>query len=104
MITTYIGTLRHNDLTKCTFEMHMTDICKYNPMSQTVKVDTWKNVTGWQIITEEDATKLEKDMDEYSIDPCHEYCRLMLENGETATYNNSMVDMFIFSTVDIVHN
>ena len=53
----------------------------------------YKNVEAFEIISGESATKLEESMD-IDIDEHHEYLRLYLANGETATFRNSHTILF----------
>ena len=55
----------------------------------------YKNVLNWEIITGQDAEEIESMTDDDGTDDLHEYLVLHLENGDTATFRNSYVDMFI---------
>ena len=72
--------------------------CKYTATAETfensIKVE-YKNVINWEIITGKDAEEIESMTDEDGTDDLHEYLVLNLENGDTATFRNSYVDMFI---------
>ena len=95
MKTTYTRTLFVEDLTKATFKLYITEEPKWIAKEeQEVK---YTGVKSWTIITGEDATVLEEDYigDSEMFDELHEYLILNFENGDTATFRNSHVDMFI---------
>lgn len=61
--------------------------------AKTVRYD---GVKCWDIITGAEAAQLEKDggMGADDMDMLHEYLVLRFEDGDTATFRNSCVDMF----------
>ena len=67
---------------------------KYNADSEKVAEVEYKNIRGYEIVTEEKVTKIGLTIDESSRDEYNEYLIITLEDGETATFCNSHVDMF----------
>jgi len=51
---------------------------------------------GFEVITGEAAAQIENESDGSCIDEYHEYLVLHFENGDTATFRNSHVDLFKF--------
>ena len=96
MKTTYTGTLFYiNNLVEATVKVFIHDIIKYEDENMGHKV-TYTGVKSWDIIQGgEEAKAIEIDADVESMDPFHEYLVLHFENGDTATFRNSFVDMFI---------
>lgn len=72
------------------------DKCKYT-MSDFAdhREVTYTDIEHWEVWDGDDARYLEKDTDGSCIDDYHEYLVLFFENGETATFRNSYVDMFL---------
>lgn len=79
---------------KVDFDVHVYDGSKYTAKSLSVKVVTYRNVVEWHILTDDEAKEVESLTDENSWDENHEYLELHFENGETATFRDSYVDMF----------
>ena len=97
MKKTYTGTLFTPDLTKATVRLFITEGNKYNreTRGKTTEVK-YTGVKAWDIIEGgNEAEEIESLTDSNSIDENHEYLVLHFENGETATFRNSYVDMFI---------
>lgn len=68
------------------------DRCKYDAESVKVAEVEYKNIIGYKVETIEAAEILAAGFDE--VDEYNEYLTLTFENGETATFRNSHVDMF----------
>lgn len=69
------------------------DGVKYNADSEKV-VEVEYQIKGYEVVTGSRATEIGLSTDENSRDEYNEYLVLELENGETATFCNSHVDMF----------
>ena len=69
------------------------DGVKYNADSEKV-AEVEYQIKGYEVVTGSRATEIGLSTDENSRDECNEYLALELENGETATFCNSHVDMF----------
>lgn len=95
MKKTYTRTLMHKDLTKATVEIEVHEALKWEATQEDEMVVTYKGIKAWSIISDEDATEIESMTDASGIDEYHEYLVLHFANGETATFRNSHVDMFI---------
>lgn len=87
-----IDSRTYGEIVKVQVEIH--DNCKYEKGSKPVALAEYSNLEWWEIVNGEDAINIELDLDKDEVDPYHEYLVLHLENGETATYRNSFVDMF----------
>ena len=75
--------------------------CKYEAAKaghtevfENCKTVNYKDLVDWYIITGEDAAEIEAHTDDSCIDDNHEYLELHFEDGSTATFRNSYVDMF----------
>lgn len=68
---------------------------KYNADSVKVAEVEYKNIKGYEVVTGERATEIGLETDENSRDEYNEYLVITLDNGETSTFCNSHVDMFI---------
>lgn len=69
------------------------DESKYNSSSMIV-ARSFYQIKGYEVVTGSRATEIGLSTDENSRDENNEYLVLELENGETATFRNSYVDMF----------
>lgn len=69
------------------------DGVKYNADSEKV-AEVEYQIKGYEVVTGNRATEIGLSTDENSRDEYNEYLVLELENGETATFCNSHVDMF----------
>lgn len=68
---------------------------KYNKESEKVAEVEYNNIKGYEVVIGDEATKIGLETDENSRDEYNEYLVITLEDGETATFCNSHVDMFI---------
>jgi len=97
MKKTYTQTFTIRDLTKATIELEVFDGNKYaddfNELAG--KKVKYTGVKAWSIINGEDADKIEAESDGTCIDENHEYLILQFADGDTATFRNSHVDMWI---------
>ena len=94
MTKTYTQTFMIRDLTAKTFVLRVYEGCKYNTEEEGKEV-RYNNVKAWTISDGEDAEKIEAETDGSCIDEFHEYLTLHFANGDTATFRNSHVDMWI---------
>ena len=67
---------------------------KYNLENEKVAEVEYNNIRGYEVVTGERATEIGLETDENSRDEYNEYLIITLEDGETATFCNSHVDMF----------
>ena len=70
------------------------DGVKYNADSKVV-AEVEYQIEGFEVVTGDRATEIGLKTDENSRDEYNEYLVLNLGKGETATFCNSHVDMFI---------
>lgn len=96
MKKTYTGTLTRPDLTKATVELFVTEAVKYEARLEDEKSVKYTGVKAWSIVDGEDAEEIESMTDASGVDEYHEYLVLHFANGETATFRNSHVSMFIW--------
>lgn len=70
--------------------------CKYDKESGVIELAKYSNIKEWEIVTEDDANEIEKELERRNIelDRYHEYLVLHLTDGNTATFKNSCVEMF----------
>lgn len=73
--------------------IEITDLPKYEEGSEVIEELRYKDVDGFEVISGEKAEELERlcDIDE---DENHEYLRIYMNNGETATFRNSHAILF----------
>lgn len=73
--------------------IEITDLPKYEEGSEVIEELRYKNVDGFEVISGEKAEEFERlcDIDE---DENHEYLRIYMSNGETATFRNSHAILF----------
>lgn len=96
MTTTYNRTLFLEDLTKATVILHIFENSKYSEdRGEEHKVE-YTGVKSWSIVDGEDAAQIEAESDGSCIDELHEYLVLSFANGDTATFRNNHVAMFIW--------
>ena len=67
---------------------------KYDFSNEKVAEVTYNNIRGYEVVTGERATEIGNTTDENSRDEYNEYLVITLNNGDTATFCNSHVDMF----------
>ena len=60
-----------------------------------VKDIYYRNIRGFEVVTGERATKIGEETDDNSRDEYNEYLVITLEDGNTSTFCNSHVDLFI---------
>ena len=97
MIKTYTETwtMSNARLREATIRLLVYKEDKYTEEITDEKEITYTGLTAWDIITGGDeAEEIESMTDESGIDEHNEYLVLHFEEGETATFRNSHVDMF----------
>lgn len=67
---------------------------KYNRDSEKVAEVEYNNIQDFEVVTGDRAIEIGLETDGNSIDEYNEYLIITLEDGETATFCNSHVDMF----------
>ena len=82
-----------------TVTLDVYDVCKYT--AKTVEELNEKQIKysaciGFEVVSGKEAEVIESETDNSCIDDFHEYLVLYFENGETATFRNSYVDLFMF--------
>lgn len=95
---TYDGTwtISKERLPKATFIIEIFGDTKYN-QAEPDKTVEYKGVTSWDIIEGgAEAEAIEAETDASGVDEYHEYLTLHFEDGETATYRNSHIDLRIY--------
>jgi len=78
-------------------EIEIYSECKYTAALKTLEESKrvrYNGIVNWEIVSGEDAQEIESHTDDSCIDDLREYLVLHFENGETATFRNSYVDMF----------
>lgn len=99
MKSTYTRTLfiDNEELQKATIKIFVHDGCKYTTKTHKILDEMrYKGLTAWDIIEGgEEAEEIEKGFDASNADEYHEYLVLHFNDGTTATFKNSHVDMFI---------
>ena len=94
MRRTYTETFIIKDLTKATFTLEIYEGNKYNTTEEGKKIQ-YTGVKAWTLLTGEDAEEIEAETDGSCIDEFHEYLQLEFADGDTATFRNSHVDMWV---------
>lgn len=99
MKTTFNRTMMIEDLTKAVVELHIFENCKYTNKSVELIEETvlkYKGVKSFSIIEGgEEAEEIESRIDKSGVDEYHEYLVLHFQNGTTAAFRNSHVNMFL---------
>lgn len=67
---------------------------KYDKEAVKVEELFYNGVVSFLVVSGAGARQIEAQTDELSEDPYHEYLVIMFEDGTTATFRNSYVDMF----------
>lgn len=94
MKKTYTGTIFNPNLSEAEIKVVRYNKCKYIKDSEPVERSYFTKVTSWDVISGgEEAKEVEDNIK--TVDENHEYLILHFETGETTTFMNSHVDMFI---------
>ena len=98
MKKTYTGTMFYpTNLAEATIVLRVYEQTKYEADAEDAIEVKYTGVTSWDIISGgEEAEEIERDTDGSCIDENHEYLVLHFEDGETSTFRNSHVSMFIW--------
>ena len=67
---------------------------KYEATSEKIAEVKYNNIRGYEVVTGEKATEIGNTTDEASRDAYNEYLVITLNDGGTATFCNSNVDLF----------
>ena len=98
MKRTYTQTfMKSNEkLQKATITVYVYDADKYTGNIKEEKEVKYTGLTAWDIVEGgEEAEEIEAMTDASGVDEHHEYLVLHFNNGTTATFRNSHVDMHI---------
>lgn len=89
MVRTYERTMMIKDLSKAKVEVFI---------HETEKEIKYTGLKSWSIYSGDDAKEIEKEFINSGLeaDELGEYLRLNFTNGETATYRNTRVSLFIW--------
>ena len=88
-------TMSNEKLRKAIVKLYVYNADKYTDDITDEKEIKYTGLTAWDIIVGgEEAEEIESMTDESGIDEHHEYLVLHFEDGKTATFRNSHVDMF----------
>ena len=68
---------------------------KYDLSNEKVGEIVYKDIEGFEVVIGEKATEIESMTDMESRDEYNEYLVITLKDGETATFRNSYVDLFM---------
>ena len=67
---------------------------KYDLSNEKVAEVEYKDIEGFEVVTGERATEIGSMTDEESKDEYNEYLGITFQDGQTATFCNSHVDLF----------
>lgn len=96
MIRTYERTTFIEDLTQTTFTLFIHEATKYEAKPEDERKVTYTGVKAWSIVEGgKEAEEIESTTDASGVDENHEYLILHFENGNTGTFRNSHVEMFL---------
>lgn len=96
MKRTYTCTTFHPDLRTAKFELKLYKESKYSDLEPMDRIQ-YTGVTAWDIIAGgEEAEEIEAQYGLEGIDARHSYLVLHFEDGSTATFKNTRVEMFIW--------
>ena len=100
MKKTYTRTMgmTNEELQQATVTIEWTEGTKWGAhwRGEEIKEIRYTGLTQWSLVDGEDAAKIEAEIgDDTMLDECHEYLVLEFNDGTTATFRNSHVNMFI---------
>ena len=81
--------------TNANVELEIHEEVKYFDQGENFTRIQYSGVTAFEVIHGEAAELIEAESDGSCVDEFHEYLVLYFANGETATFRNSHVDMFV---------
>ena len=96
MKRTYTRTMMIENLADVKVRLYLYEGLKYTADLEEGTELIFDGIKAWSLIEGgEEAAEIEADADSSSIDEHHEYLVLHLLDGQTATFRNSHVDMFL---------
>lgn len=95
MKRTYTRTMfmTNEEIQEATIKLYVTEGVKWEDPN--AEVFYYTGLTSWSIVDGEDAKQIEEETDGNFVDERHEYLVLTFNDGTTATFRNSHVDMFL---------
>ena len=76
-------------------ELDIHEEVKYTDRREDLPRIRYSDVVAFEVVHGEAAAQIEAESDGSCIDDFHEYLVLFFANGDTSTFRNSYVDMFI---------
>lgn len=72
------------------------EVVRYEDKSENIKTVEYAGCIGFEVVSDKErVAKIEVESDGSCIDDYHEYLILHFANGDTATFRNSYVDLFV---------
>ncbi|MBQ2858417.1 MAG: hypothetical protein IJE78_15085 [Bacteroidaceae bacterium] len=72
------------------------EVIRYEDKSENIKTVEYTGCVGFEVVADaKRVAEIEAETDGSCIDDYHEYLILYFANGETSTFRNSYVDLFV---------